>query len=109
MYWGEEWVPLRQARRALARYLGDPASKTYSRDARRAGKDRAQAVAQAVLGQLDNPAATPDARRELLAAVTDAAYTGEPDLDRLERAPSATSSSRGAARSAGPSATRRRL
>ena len=86
MYWGEEWVPLRQARRALMRYLGDPASKTYAQDARRASKDRARAVAQAILGQLDNPAATPRARRELLAAVADAAYTGEPDLDRLDRA-----------------------
>jgi hypothetical protein len=86
MYWGEEWVPLRQARRALMRYLGDPASRTYTQDARRASKDRARAVAQAILGQLDNPAATPRARRELLAAVTDAAYTGEPDLEWLDRA-----------------------
>lgn len=86
MYWGEEWVPLRQAQRALMRYLGDPASKTYARDARRATKDRARAAAQAILGQLDNPAATPRARRELLATVTDAAYTGEPDLERLDRA-----------------------
>lgn len=86
MYWGEEWVPLRQARRALMRYLGDPASRTYARDARRATQDRARAVAQAILGQLDNPAATLRARRELLAAVTDAAYTGEPDLERLDRA-----------------------
>jgi hypothetical protein len=86
VYWGEEWVPLRQARRALMRYLGDPASRTYAQDARRATKDRARAVAQAILGQLDNPAATPQARRELLATVTDAAYTGEPDLERLDRA-----------------------
>ena len=86
MYWGEEWVPLRQARRALMRYLGDPGSRTYARDARRASKDRARSVAQAILGQLDNPTATPRARRELVAAVTDAAYTGEPDLERLEHA-----------------------
>ena len=86
MYWGEEWVPLGQARRALMRYLGDPASRTYARDAKRASRDRARAVAQAILGQLDNPAATLRARRELLAAVTDAAYTGEPDLERLDRA-----------------------
>lgn len=86
MYWGEEWVPLRQARRALMRFLGDPASKTYDQDAKRATKDRARSVAQAILGQLDNPAATPRARRELLATVTDAAYTGDPDLERLERA-----------------------
>jgi hypothetical protein len=86
MYWGDEWVPLRQARRALIRYLGDPASSTYAKDAKRATKERARAVAQAILGQLDNPAATPRARRELLAAVTDAAYTGEPDLERLDHA-----------------------
>jgi hypothetical protein len=86
MYWGEQWVPLRHARRALMRYLGDPASRHYAQDAKRASKDRARAAARAILGQLDNPAATPRARRELLAAVTDAAYTGEPDLKRLERA-----------------------
>ncbi len=86
VYWGAEWVPLRQARRALMRYLGDPASRTYAQDARRATKDRARAVAQAILGQLDNPAATPQARRELLATVTDAAYTGELNLERLDRA-----------------------
>ncbi|WP_300609105.1 hypothetical protein [Trebonia sp.] len=86
MYWGDEWVPLRQARRALMRYLGDPASNTYAKDAKRASKERARAVAQAILCQLDNPAATPRARRELLAAVTDAAYTGEPDLKWLDRA-----------------------
>jgi hypothetical protein len=86
MYWGEEWVPLHQARSALMRYLGDPANRTYARDAGRATKQRARTVAQAILGQLDNPAATPRARRELLAAVTDAAYTGEPNLERLDRA-----------------------
>jgi hypothetical protein len=86
MYWGEEWVPLSHARRAFMRYLGDPASRTYAQDARRTSKDRARSVARAILGQLDNPAATPRARRELLAAVTDAAYTGEPDLERLDRA-----------------------
>jgi len=84
MYWGEEWVPLRQARRAFMRFLGDPTSKTYAQDAKRASKDRSEAVARAILGQLDNPAATTHARRELLAAVTDAAYRGEPDLERLE-------------------------
>jgi hypothetical protein len=51
---------------------------------RRAYRNRA--VAQGILGHLDNPPATPRARRELLDAVTDAAYTGEPDLERLERA-----------------------
>ncbi len=86
MYWGEEYVPLRQARRALLRYLGDPASRHYERDAARASKERARAAAHAILGQLDNPRATPRARRELLAAVTEAAWTGRPDFQRLERA-----------------------
>jgi hypothetical protein len=86
MYWGEEWVPIRQARRALMRFLGDPTSRTYAQDARRASRDRARTVAQAILARLDNPAASPGARRELLTAVTDAVYTGEPDLERLGRA-----------------------
>jgi hypothetical protein len=86
MYWGEEWVPLRQARRALVRFLGDPTSLTYAQDAKRASKVRSEAVARAILGQLDNPAATTRARQDLLDAVTDAAYTGEADLKRLELA-----------------------
>jgi hypothetical protein len=86
MYWGEEWVPIRQARRALLRHLGDPQSRTYARDVGRASKDRARAAARSMLSQLDSPQATPQARRDLLDAVTDAAWTGKPDLDVLERA-----------------------
>ena len=90
MYWGEEYVPLRQAHRALMRFLGDPqAGRRYVRDAGRASKDRARAVARALLGQLDNPRATPRARRELLEVLTEAAYTGRPDFPLLERAVSA--------------------
>jgi hypothetical protein len=89
MYWGEEYVPLRQARRALLRCLGDPRTGRYTQDAVRVNKDRARSVARALLGQLDNPRATPRARRELLDAVTQAAYTGQPDLEVLERAVSA--------------------
>jgi hypothetical protein len=89
MYWGEEYVPLRQAYRALLRHLGDPQSRTYARDAARASMDRARAVARALLGQLDNPQATSAARQELLDALTKAAYTGQPDFDVLERAISA--------------------
>ena len=86
MYWGEEHVPLRQAHRALLRNLGDPHSRTYARNVGRAGKDRARATAFALLGQFDNPRATPRARRELLNALTEAAWTGRPDFGVLERA-----------------------
>jgi hypothetical protein len=90
MYWGEEYVPLRQAHRALLRHLGDPqAGSRYARDAPRASKDRARAVAREVLSQMDNPQATPRARGELLEALTETAYTGRPDFERLERAVSA--------------------
>lgn len=86
MYWGEEYVPLRQAHRALLRHLGDPQSRNYQRDVGRTGKDRARAIARTLLNQFDNPRATPQARRELLDVVTDAAWTGRPDFDVLERA-----------------------
>jgi hypothetical protein len=45
--------------------------------------------ARALLGQLDNPRATRQARRELLDVLTEAAYTGRPDFQLLERAVSA--------------------
>jgi len=86
MYWGEEYVPLRQAHRALLRYLGDPQARTYARDTGRVSMDRARIVARAMLSQLDNLRATPRARRELLEVVTEAAWTGRPDLEALERA-----------------------
>ena len=86
MYWGEEHVPLRQAHRALLRHLGDPQARTYARDATRASQDRARATAQTVLRQMDNPRATPAARRELLDVVAEAAWTGQPDFAALERA-----------------------
>ena len=76
MYWGDEYVPLRQARRAMLTWIGDP----------RASLRRAKETAQTILGQLDNPAATPSARRELRKAITDIAYTKQLDADRLERA-----------------------
>ena len=69
---------------------GRPAAAgRYARDAGRASKERARAAARAILGQMDNPRATPAARRELLDVLTEAAYTGRPDFDRLERAVSA--------------------
>jgi hypothetical protein len=76
MYWGDEYVPLRQARRALLTWLGDP----------RLSQRHAKETAQATLGQLDSPAATPAARRQLRTVLADIAYTGRLDPDRLERA-----------------------
>lgn len=76
MYWGEEYVPLRQARRALMTWLGDP----------RASMQAAKDAARAILGQIDSPGASPQARRELLAVLTDANYTGRPDFPRIEQA-----------------------
>jgi hypothetical protein len=57
-------------------WLGDP----------RASQRQARDSARAVLDQFDNPYATNRARRELLAVVTDLAYTGHLDPELLERA-----------------------
>jgi hypothetical protein len=76
LHWGEEYVTLRQARRAFMTWLGDP----------RVSKQAAAEAARAILGQIDSPRATPRARRELLAAITDANYTGRPDFPRIEQA-----------------------
>jgi hypothetical protein len=76
MYWGDEYVPLRQARRAMLTWIGDP----------RVSLRRASETARTILGQLDNPAATPAARRHLRKVLTDIGYTGQLDADQLERA-----------------------
>ena len=76
MYWGDGFVPVRQVRRAMTTWIGDPRSSL--RKARETAKEMA--------GQLDNPAATPAARRELREALADLAYTGQTDFERLERA-----------------------
>lgn len=76
MYWGDHYVPLRQARRALMTWLGDP----------RVSKQRAREAARAVLGQIDNPRATAHARRELVDAIAWANWTGKADFVRLEQA-----------------------
>ena len=87
IYWGDEYVPLRQARRALLRFLGDQdASRNFAQDVMRASKQRARETARAMLGQFDHPDATPRARREFLDAITEAAWTGRPDFDRIEAA-----------------------
>lgn len=76
IYFGDDYVPLRQARRAFMTWLGDP----------RASKRRARETAQAVLQQLSHPAATPAARRNLVSLLTEVAYTGRADYTPLEEA-----------------------
>lgn len=76
MYFSDEHVPLRQARRAFMTWLGDA----------RISKQRAKTSARALLMQLDHPDATAGARRELLAQLTEVAYTGSTDFSQLEQA-----------------------
>jgi hypothetical protein len=47
MYWGDEYVPLRQTRQAMLTWIGDP----------RVSLRQARETAQNILGQLDNPEA----------------------------------------------------
>ena len=76
MYWGEEYVQLSQARRAMRTWLGDP----------RVSHRQALATAKEILRQLDNPAATAAARRELIETVSDSAYTARIDFEQLKKA-----------------------
>lgn len=76
VYYGDDYVPLRQARRAIRTWLGD-----Y-----RASRERAEWAAREMLGQLDNPAATPKACKHLRQVLAHIAYTGELDLTVLEDA-----------------------
>jgi hypothetical protein len=77
IYWGDDWVPIRQARRALMTWLGE---------ARANNKQRAREAARAILGQIDSPQASPGARRALLDVLTQANYTGRVDPEQVERA-----------------------
>lgn len=76
MYWGEQYVELPQVRRAMGTWLGDA----------QVSQRHARATAREILRQLDNPAATAAARRELIATVSEGAYTARFDFERLERA-----------------------
>lgn len=76
MYWGDQYVPLRQARRALLTWISDG----------QASKQSARETARAMLGQIDSPQATPQARRDLLEVLTWANWTGKADFEQLERA-----------------------
>ncbi len=79
VYYGDDYVSLEQAKRALRTWLGD-----Y-----RASHERAEWSAREILGQLDTPEATPKARRNLRRRLAHIAYTGELDLAALEDAASA--------------------
>jgi hypothetical protein len=76
IYFGDDYVPLRQARRAFMTWLGDP----------RVSKSAAKGTAEAVLQQLSHPAATHPAKRHLLNLLTDVAYTARADYAPLEEA-----------------------
>jgi len=75
-YWGDAYVPTSQARRAFHTWLGDP----------RTSRKQARHTAQEVLNQLEQPHATPAARRELLRVVTEAAYTAQINYAELTQA-----------------------
>jgi hypothetical protein len=80
MYWGEQHVPLRQVRRAMPTWIGDP----------RVSMRRARDTANEILRQLDNPRTTKSARRELVETLAHVAYTArpdrQPDYEQLEQA-----------------------
>lgn len=77
LYWGDDHIPLRQARRAFMTWLGDP---------RASNKQRARTSARAVLEQLTHPNASEGAKRQLLNMLVDIAYTGRADTGALEQA-----------------------
>lgn len=76
MYWGDEWVPLRQVRRTMKTWLGDP----------RLSMRQARQTAREILYQFDSPVATAAARRDLIEALTEIGYTGRADFERLDNA-----------------------
>jgi hypothetical protein len=75
-YFGDEYVPTGQALRAMRAWLGDP----------RVSRKQARQSAHEILRRLDNPNATVAARREVLDALSEIAYTGRADYQRLEHA-----------------------
>lgn len=78
VYWGDDYVPLRQARRALATWL----------DAhRQPPRHRAALTADRLLDQITHPDAAPADRDQLRQLLIEAVYTGRVDtLDQLRRA-----------------------
>lgn len=76
LYWGDAYVPMRQARRAFMTWLGDPSIS----------KERAKDTAKTILDQIAHPDASRQARRELLIVLTHISYTGRFESERLEDA-----------------------
>ncbi|WP_445185548.1 hypothetical protein ACTXG6_45770 [Pseudonocardia sp. Cha107L01] len=97
LYWGDDYVPTRQARRAVGTWFGRD-HKTGQVNIR-AGLAASRATARTWLPPLNHPHATAAARRELVDVVARIANTGntdpglemairavfEPDLSRIER------------------------
>lgn len=77
LIWGEDLVPLRQARRALATWAGRWGSVSWA---------NAQTAAKQVLTKLDHPEADPADREHLQDTIAQAAYTGEVDEPDLAKA-----------------------
>lgn len=76
MYWGDDYVPLAQARRAFMTWLDDHTSLAH-----------AEATARAVLKQFADRNATRSARRRFIELLTEINYTGHiEDPDELEQA-----------------------
>jgi hypothetical protein len=74
LIWGDAYVPLRQARRALESWAGVHA---------RTGVGRATKTAREVLAHLDHPRASRDDRNRLVELIVNAAYRAELDRDEL--------------------------
>jgi DNA-binding transcriptional MerR regulator len=73
LYFGDEYVTLAHARRAFRTWLHDP----------RSSQKNARFSARRLVEQLDNPAATPAARRHLRDVVEQIAYTGRDNKTQL--------------------------
>lgn len=74
LIFGDAFVPLRQVRRVLATWVGRHGRASWS---------QAQLTARQVVGQLDHPAAAPNDRDRLFDLLTEAAYQGTVDEERL--------------------------
>lgn len=66
LWWGDEWVPRRQALKALTTWFGDGARS----------KEVCQEAARGLLQQLDHPMASDTARTRLLRTFTEISYRG---------------------------------
>jgi len=76
LYWGDDHVPTRQALRALTTWVDDF----------RTSKEAASQAARLIIGQVDHPLASAEARRSLLELLTESAYCGRVDEPRIRQA-----------------------